>query len=187
MKELAGVGDSVFDEHALRVAGHQFDRTEFAMVSQRDGRLLVSQFHHGQLAEFAVIAGEGHTILQHFGMAINAGQGGQVDPLPGRIRLTVDLTQHLLRAPAQGDEADPFPIQFRKLRVGGELRVENQFGRWFAGVLLPKPYELENLVGLLAFGHTSVGIAQNPLLGIACQEDQNPLLGAAAAGNIVFF
>jgi len=25
-------GDSVFDEHTLRVAGNQFDRTEFAMV-----------------------------------------------------------------------------------------------------------------------------------------------------------
>jgi hypothetical protein len=71
--------------------------------------------------------------------------------------------------------------------VGGELRVENQFGGRFAGVLVPEPYELENLVGLLAFDHPGVGIAQNPLLGIASQKDQNPLLGAAAAGNIVFF
>src|ERR1039457_6604603 len=51
MEELDGLGDSVFDEHALRVARHPFDRTEFAMVGQQDGRLLVSQFHHGQLAE----------------------------------------------------------------------------------------------------------------------------------------
>jgi len=67
------------------------------------------------------------------------------------------------------------------------LRVENQFGGRFAGVLLPEPNKLENLVGLFFFGHTGVGIAQNPLCGIASQEDQNPLWGAAAAGNIVLF
>src|SRR5437879_1782090 len=71
--------------------------------------------------------------------------------------------------------------------VGGQLRVENQFGGRFTGVLLPEPYELENLIGLLAFCHTGVGVAQNSLFGIARQEDQNPLLRAAAAGNIVFF
>jgi hypothetical protein len=59
MEELARLGDSVFDEHTLRIAGHQFDRTEFAMVGQQDSRLLVSQFHHRELAEFALVAGEG--------------------------------------------------------------------------------------------------------------------------------
>jgi hypothetical protein len=67
------------------------------------------------------------------------------------------------------------------------LRVENQFGGRLTGVLLPEPYELEDFVSLLAFGYTGVGIAQNPLLGIARQEHQNALLGAAAAGNIVLF
>src|ERR1039458_1129904 len=128
MEELDGLGDSVFDEHALRVARHPFDRTEFAMVGQQDGRLLVSQFHHGQLAEIALVAGEGHAFFQHFGIAINPGQRRQADPPPGGIRLTVDVLQHLARTPAQGDEADAFPIQLRKLLVGGELRVKNQFG-----------------------------------------------------------
>jgi len=54
-------------------------------------------------------------------------------------------------------------------------------------MLLPEAHELEDLVGLFAFGHSGIGIAQNPLLGIARQEDQNSLLRAAAAGNIVFF
>jgi len=83
----------------------------------------------------------------------------------------------------------PMPSRFNSesFLVGGQLRVENQFGGGLAGVLLPEPDELEDLTGLLAFGHPGVGIAQNPLLGIARQEDQNPLLGAAAAGNIVFF
>jgi hypothetical protein len=101
--------------------------------------------------------------------------------------LTVDLAQHLVGTSTQGDETDSFSIQLRKLFVGGQLRGENQFGGCVAGVLLPEPYELEDLVGLLAFGYTGTGIAQNPLLGIASQEDQNPLLGAAAAGNIVLF
>jgi len=55
------------------------------------------------------------------------------------------------------------------------LRVKNQFGGRLAGVLVPEPYELENLVGLLAFGDTGVGIAQNPLFGVASQEDQDPV------------
>ena len=67
------------------------------------------------------------------------------------------------------------------------MRVENQFGGGAAGVLHPEPDELENLVGLFAFRHTGVGIAQNPLFGIARQEDQDSLLRAAAAGNIVLF
>jgi hypothetical protein len=186
-KNWTGLGDAVFDEHALRVTGHQFDRPELAMVGQQDGRFLVPQFGDAQLAEFTLIAGEGHAIFQHSGIAIDTGQRRQADPLPGRIRLTVDLTLHFIGAPAQSDEGNPFSVQLRKFLVGGQFRVENQFGGWLAGVLLPEPYELENLIGLLAFGHTGVGIAQNSLFGIARQENQNPLLGAAAAGNIVLF
>src|SRR6266851_3110993 len=122
------------------------------MVGQQDSRLLVSQFHHGQLAKFALVAGEGHAVLQHSRVAIDAGQRRQADPPPGRIRLTVDLAQHLIGTPTQGEEGNPFSVQLRKFLVRGQLRVENQFGGRLAGVLLPEPYELENLVGLLAFG-----------------------------------
>ena len=65
-------GDSVFDEHALRVTRHQFDWTEFAVVGQQDGRLLVSQFHHGQPAEFALVDGKGsdmHGFMEGKGLA----------------------------------------------------------------------------------------------------------------------
>jgi hypothetical protein len=117
MLESASIGkngtaseDAVFDKHALRVARHQFDRPEFAVVGQQDGRFLVSQFHYGQLAEFSLVAGKGYASLQYFGIAINAGQRWQADPLPGGIRLTVDLAQHLLRTSAQGEEADAFAI-----------------------------------------------------------------------------
>ena len=58
--------------------------------------------------------------------------------------------------------------------MGGQLRVENQFGGGLAGVFLPEADELENLTGLLGFGHTGVGIAQNPLFGIAREEDRIP-------------
>ena len=187
MEELDGFGDSVFDEHALRIAGHQFHRSEFAVVGQQDGRVFVTQFHDRQLAEFALEAGKRHMLFQYFGVAINAGQCRQVDPLPGRIRLTVDLLQHLARASTQGDEEDPFPVQLRKFPISGQLRVKNQLGGQLASTLLPKPNELENLVRLLVLGHARIGVAHDPLFGIAGQEDQNALLGAAAAGNIVFF
>ena len=41
--------------------------------------------------------------------------------------------------------------------------------------------------GLLGLGNAGVGVAEDALLGIAGQEDQNALLAAAAAGNIVLF
>ena len=78
-------------------------------------------------------------------------------------------------------------VQFRKVLVGGQLGIEHQFGGRLAGVLLPEAHELEDLLRLLVLGHTGIGVAQDALLGIASQEDQNPLLGAAAAGNVVFF
>jgi hypothetical protein len=43
---------------------------------------------------------------------------------------------------------------------GGEPQLENQLGGRLAGVLLPEPYELENRVGLLAFGDAGIGIAR---------------------------
>ena len=90
-------------------------------------------------------------------------------------------------SPTQGNKEDPLSVQIRKLLVGGQLRVENQLGGRFAGVFLPNLYELENLVGLLALGDTGIGISQDSLLGVTSQKDQNPLLRAAATGNIVLF
>jgi hypothetical protein len=46
---------------------------------------------------------------------------------------------------------------------------------WLASVFSPEPYELKNLVGLLAFGHTGIGIAHNPLFGIARREDASAI------------
>jgi hypothetical protein len=71
--------------------------------------------------------------------------------------------------------------------VSGQLRIEHQFGGEFTGVLFPKPDELENLVGLFAFGNPGIGVAQNALSSVARQKDQDPLLRAAAAANIVLF
>jgi hypothetical protein len=75
-----------------------------------------------------------------------------MDAPPGRVRLAVDLLKHLSRTPAQGDETNALPIQFRQLLISGQLRVENQFGREFAGMLFPEPDKLQNLVRLLVFG-----------------------------------
>src|SRR5260370_33285678 len=93
-----------------------------------------------------------------------------MDAPPGRVRLAVDLLKHLSRTPAQGDETNALPIQFRQLLISGQLRVENQFGREFAGMLFPEPDKLQNPVRLLVFGAARVGIAPDPLLYFAGQE-----------------
>ena len=55
------------------------------------------------------------------------------------------------------------------------------------GATLPKIDEAHDLVGLLGLGNARMGIAQDRARGIAGQEDQDALLTAATAGNIVFF
>jgi hypothetical protein len=67
------------------------------------------------------------------------------------------------------------------------LRVEDQFGGRLARAGLPELDEAEDLVGLLGLGQTGVAVAQDPLGGIVGQEDEDALLPAAAAGNVVFF
>src|SRR5215469_10822779 len=106
--------------------------------------------------------------------------------MPGRVRLTIDLLEHLARTPPQGDKEDALPVQLREFFVSGQLRIEHQFGGQLPAMLFPEADKLENLASLLALGDAGIGIAQNALRGVASQENQNPLLRATAAGYIVF-
>src|SRR4030067_3263881 len=73
------------------------------------------------------------------------------------------------------------------MAIGGQLGVKDQFLRTFPRSLLPELDESKNLLILLVLSQLSIGIAENPLLGILGQEGQNPLLTAAPLGEIMFF
>ena len=50
VKELHGLGDAVFDQHALRVARHQRRAAAMLVVGQEDRRFLMTEIDHGDLA-----------------------------------------------------------------------------------------------------------------------------------------
>ena len=54
-------------------------------------------------------------------------------------------------------------------------------------MLFPELDEAENLIGMLGLGDTGVGVAQDAPLGVAGKKDQDALLAAATAGDIVLF
>src|SRR5262249_32628558 len=74
-----------------------------------------------------------------------------------------------------------------EIRVGGQARVEDQFLRRRAGLLLPEIDEAQDLPGLLGLGDAGPGVAEDALAGVPGQEGQDALLAAAAAGKGVGF
>ena len=67
VEELDGLGDAVFDEHALSIAGDQIWTTALALVGEQDGGILVPQFGEGDLAEGAREAPQGEGFVEDLG------------------------------------------------------------------------------------------------------------------------
>jgi len=83
VEELDGFGDSVFDEHALRIAGWSpvpprrvGDSWSITRLAPRIG------IPSPSTAAVPPVAGEGHVFLQHFGVAIDARQRREADTPP---------------------------------------------------------------------------------------------------------
>ena len=147
----------------------------------------MAEIDHRDLAHLAVVTGQRNAFVQDPGGAVGAGQGGQGDTPPGRGGQAPDAAQHAARAASEGDEANAALVQPVEVFVSGQLRIEDQLDGRTAGAFLPEVDEPQDLVGLLVFGDTGVGVAQDAGGGIAGQEDQDALLRTTAAGNIVFF
>ena len=71
------------------------------------------------------------------------------------------------------------------MRVGGQLRIEDQMPRQLAVLALPEVDEAEDLLGLLAFAEIGVGVAEGAAVGVLGEEGEDAGLGAAAAGDVV--
>ena len=187
MKELDGLGDPVLNEHSLGIASHQGGSADFEVVGEEDGRFFVPQFDDAQLAQWALIALQVDTLVQDFRGAKGSSQGMQGNPAPGGSRSAPDLSQHFFRATAQGDKKDALLVEAVEIGVGGQLRVEDQFGRGLAGALAPKVHEAQNFTDSIGLGDARVGIAKHPLGRVSSQKDQDSLLTSAARGKVVLF
>lgn len=78
-------------------------------------------------------------------------------------------------------------VQPTQIGVGGQLRVEHQFGWVLSSLLVPESDEPLNLVALISPGDAGMGVAQDTVAGITGQERQDPLLAAATSGDVVLF
>ena len=83
-KNWIGLGDAVFDEHAVSVTGDQRRATGAQMVGQQDGGFLVAQLGNGDLADGALVISQFDALIQNLGRAEGARQRGQGDPAPSR-------------------------------------------------------------------------------------------------------
>ena len=79
------------------------------------------------------------------------------------------------------------PRWFNRLRLAYVVSCESNTNSagGLPGPLLPELHEPQDLVGLLRLGDAGMGIAEDALGGIAGEEDQDALLAAAAAGDVV--
>ena len=98
----------------------------------------------------------------------------------------MDVIEHLLRAPSQGDEVDPHLVQFIQVCICGQLGIEDQFLGLLPCPLFPELYESQNLPGLFFFPKIGVGVDKHPLLRVLGQEGKDSFLPATALGDIVF-
>ena len=185
VEELDRLGDPVLDQHPLRVAGHQRRALALEVIRQQDRRLLVAQVDDRDLAQLPLVVLQPDPLIQDPGGAEAPRQAVQGDPPPRRGGAAPDRPQHGARATPQGHEADPTLIQAVEVGMRRQLRVEHQLGGDAPGPLLPERHELQDLVGLLRLGDAGIGIAEHALGGIAGEEDQDALLAAAPAGDVV--
>jgi hypothetical protein len=73
------------------------------------------------------------------------------------------------------------------MAIGRQPGVKDQFLRKFPRSLLPELDESKDLCILFVLSQLSIGIAENPLLGILSQESQNSFLAATPLGHIMLF
>ena len=138
VEELHRLGDAVLDQHALGVARDQGRAADLEVVGEQNRRLLVAQVDDRHLTKFPLVAFELDALVEDFGRAEQAGQGGQGDALPGGSRQAPDGPEHLAGATAQGDEVDAATVELVEVSIGGQAAIEDQLGGVGAGVALPE-------------------------------------------------
>lgn len=98
----------------------------------------------------------------------------------------MEVLQQLFRAAPQGDKVDPLLVENVQVGVGGELRVKDQLLGEVTSALLPKFDEAKDFIVLHILTQIGIGVAEDALFTILCEEGQHTLLGSATLGNVVF-
>src|SRR5882762_3077335 len=73
VEEINAVGDSIFNEHALRIAGNQLGSGTRELVGQQERRLLMPEIGDDHLANEAGVAAERNSLIENAGATVFAG------------------------------------------------------------------------------------------------------------------
>ena len=74
----------------------------------------------------------------------------------GRLQIWPSI---FLGAAAQGDKANALLVEAVQMSIGGQLGIEDEFGRRLTAVLVPELDEALHLVGSIGPGDTRIGVA----------------------------
>ncbi len=183
MEEAHRVGEGIFDQHALGVAGDDRCGLRLHVVGEQDGGFVMAEIGDEELAERALL-GARLLLIDPRGAVFAVGHVER-NGAPSRGRQLIDLGQEFWRAAAQGQEGDAGLIEPVETVVCGELGIEDQMARRAAMVGSPEVDEAEDLFGLLAFADVGVGVAEHVAVGILGEERENAGLAATSLGHVV--
>ena len=119
MEEAHRVGEGIFDQHALGVAGDDRCGLRLHVVGEQDGGFVMAEIGDEELAERALL-GARLLLIDPRGAVFAVGHVER-NGAPSRGRQLIDLGQEFWRAAAQGQEGDAGLIEPVETVVGREL------------------------------------------------------------------
>src|SRR4030042_4424315 len=187
MKEVNSIRYSVLNGHPLGIALDQLGRCSVELVSDQKGRFLMPQLVYDDLTKRSLIVGQLYTTVQNTWGLIDPRNALKLNSSPSGNRLLIDLLEHLGRTSPECNKGNSHLIELIQMTIGRQLGVKDQFLRKFPRAFPPELDESKDLLILLVLSQLSIGIAENPLLGILGQESKNSFLPATPLRNIMFF
>ena len=139
----------------------------------------MTQVGDAQLADGTNISGKGDFAVQDAWGTIGAQDIFEFNAPPGGYRFALNLPQEFTGAAPEGDESDPQLVEQIEIGIGGQLGIKDEVFGKRACALLPKGYELEDFIGLLAFAQLGICVAKHPPVGVLGEESKHAFLSSA--------
>ena len=185
MEEAYGIGERIFDQHALGIASDEVAGAGMPVVGDKDSGFIVAEILDEQLSVGAFAKAD--LLLEDLGCAIFATGQVERDGAPRRCCQLIDFGQQAFGAPAQRHKGDPGGIQPVEPFVSREFGIEYEVLRHFAMLTLPELDETEDFLGLLTLANVGVRVAEHLTVGVLGEEREDAGLTATAPRQIVGF
>jgi len=182
VEEANGIGNGVFDEHALSISGDEFYGGA-GIVGEQNGGLVVPEVLDIELTK--ELALDVNLLLINSGGFKFAGRNIQRDLTPGGSGQLGDLLEHRRGSSSEGDEGNVHLIQSCQVGQRGQPRVEDQMGGQFPMGFSPEGDEAKDLLCFFPFSNIGVGIAEGSPIGIVGEKNQDAGLASASSRDVV--